>query len=174
MKATFAGGCFWCTEAIFKRLRGVSSVLPGYAGGDKENPTYEQVISGNTGHAESIQIEFDPEKISYHDLVYVFFRLHDPTTLNRQGNDVGAQYRSIVFYHDEEQKKTAHEVKDKLEKDKVYQDKIVTEIIPYVHFYPAEEYHQDYFARNSSQPYCQYVIDPKVRKLLDEYKEYLK
>ncbi|MBI1863254.1 peptide-methionine (S)-S-oxide reductase MsrA [Candidatus Microgenomates bacterium] len=172
--ATLAGGCFWCTEAIFKRLKGVSSVRPGYAGGHVDNPTYEQVCSGNTGHAEAIQIEFDPEQISFSTLLDVFFHLHDPTTKNQQGADYGTQYRSAIFYHDEEQKKIADEVIDHVEKEKVYKNPIVTEVVPFTKFYEAEDYHKDYFANNQSAPYCQVVIDPKIRKLLDTYKPLLK
>ncbi len=172
--ATFAGGCFWCTEAIFKRLRGVESVLPGYSGGFVENPTYEQVCSGNTGHAESIQIEFKPEVISYEKLLEIFFHLHDPTTLNRQGNDVGSQYRSIIFYHDVRQKELAERVRDKIADEGVYHDPILTEIVPFEKFYLAEDYHENYYERNKDKPYCQYVIDPKLQKLVKGYSKDLK
>ena len=173
-KATLAGGCFWCTEAIFKRLKGIESVTAGYSGGDVKNPTYDEVCGGNTGHAESIQIEFNPKIISYEILLNVFFKLHDPTTINKQGNDTGTQYRSVIFYHDEEQKKTAERVKEQFAKEKVYADPIVTRIEPFKNFYSAEEYHQDYYARNSYQPYCQLVIDPKIQKLMHEFKDKVK
>lgn len=171
--ATLAGGCFWCTEAVFQRLRGVESVLSGYTGGQVENPTYEQVCTGRTGHAEAIQVTFDPSVISYAELVEVFFHLHDPTTLNRQGADVGTQYRSAIYYHDEEQKQTAERVRDEIEASKAYDDPIVTEITPAVTFYPAEDYHLDFYNRNQGYPYCSVVIDPKVRKLMREYSEKL-
>ena len=166
--ATFAGGCFWCTEAIFKRLKGVEAVTSGYSGGKIENPTYDQVCSGTTGHAEAIQIEFDPKIISFEKLLEVFFKLHDPTTLNRQGNDVGTQYRSAVFYHDEKQKTQAEKTKSKMQK--VYNGKIVTEIVPFSNFYKAEGYHQNYFENNKNAPYCQVVIDPKIQKLYKDFK----
>lgn len=168
-KATLAGGCFWCTEAIFKRLKGVENVVSGYTGGTIPNPTYEQVCGGKTGHAEAIQITFDPSVISYEKLLEVFFKLHDPTALNQQGNDIGTQYRSAIFYHDEEQKRVAEELKDKLEKSGYYQNKIVTEIVPFTNFYLAESYHQDYYKKNSYQPYCQIIIDPKIQKLYQEF-----
>ena len=172
--ATIAGGCFWCTEAIFKRLKGVESVMPGYAGGTVENPSYEQVCSGNTGHAESIQITFDPDIISFEKILTVFFHLHDPTTRNRQGNDTGPQYRSVIFYHNDSQKQTAEKVKKEIEDAGLYPDKIVTEIMPYTNFYPAEDYHRNYFAKNSSEPYCKFVIDPKIQKLMREFASDLK
>ena len=171
---TLAGGCFWCTEAIFKRLKGVQSVMPGYSGGTVENPTYEQMHGGNTGHAESVQIEFDPEVISFKTLLEVFFHLHDPTTKNQQGADYGTEYRSAIFYHDEEQHKTAEEMIDQIDKEKIYKNPIVTELSPYKSFYPATEEHRDFYAKNSSMPYCQVVIDPKIRKLIEEYKPLLK
>lgn len=171
--ATLAGGCFWCTEALFKRLKGVKSTTPGYSGGNPpaggKNPTYEQVCAGNTGHAEAIQIEFDPKIISLEKLLEVFFKLHDPTTKNRQGNDVGTQYRSIIFYHSEEQKETAEEIKGQIQKS--HEAKIVTEIIPFKNFYEAEDYHKNYFENYKSAPYCQVVIDPKIQKLYSEFKE---
>ena len=160
--ATLAGGCFWCTEAIFKRLKGVASIIPGYSGGTVPNPTYEQVCTGTTGYAESIQITFDPLIISFEKILTVFFRLHDPTTQNRQGNDVGPQYRSAIFYHDDTQKNVA----EKLKKDI---PGAVTDITPFTVFYPAENYHRDYYAKNSNQPYCQYVIDPKNTTLMKEF-----
>lgn len=173
-KATIAGGCFWCTEAIFKRLKGVKSVVPGYAGGNVKNPNYEQVCEGNTGHAEAIQIEFDPSILPYERLIEIFFQLHDPTTKNSQGNDVGPQYRSVIFYHSSEQKDAAEKVKNEIEKSGYYQSPIVTEITPFTNFYQAEDYHKDYFDRNKDVPYCNYVIDPKVRKLIQQYSEEVK
>lgn len=172
--ATLAGGCFWCTEAIFKRLKGVESVTSGYSGGNVENPTYEQVCSGTTGHAEAIQIKFDPKIISFYKLLYVFFKLHNPTTLNQQGNDIGTQYRSAIFYHSKKQKLTAEKVKKEIEKSEMYKDPIVTEIAPFKNFYEAEGYHKNYYDRNSQAPYCQYVIDPKIQKLYKEFKEEVK
>lgn len=172
--ATLAGGCFWCTEAIFKRLKGVNKVRPGYSGGKVENPTYEQVCSGSTGHAETIQIKFDPKIISYEKLLEVFFKLHDPTTLNQQGADYGTQYRSAIFYHDEKQKQTAEKVKWDIEKSGMYENKVVTEIVPFKNFYVAENYHKNYYDSNRSQPYCQVVIDPKIQKLLQDYKSVVK
>lgn len=169
--ATLAGGCFWCTEAIFKRLKGIENVLPGYTGGAAENPTYEEVCSGTTGHAESIQITFDPKIISYKTLLEVFFKLHDPTTLNQQGNDMGTQYRSAIFYHNNEQKETAEKERNEIEKSGMYKNEIVTEIVPFTKFYEAESYHRDYYFKNQSAPYCQYTIDPKIQKLYKEFKE---
>lgn len=170
-KATFGGGCFWCTEAIFNRILGVLSVTSGYAGGKIENPTYEQVSSGSSGHAESIQIEFDDEKITYKKLLEIFFATHDPTTLNKQGADTGTQYRSVIFYHDEEQKQMAQEVIAELNTTK-FHNKIVTQLEPYTNFYNAEAYHQKFYEQNGTHAYCQIVIDPKVKKLLQEFKEY--
>lgn len=172
--ATLAAGCFWCTEAIFKRVKGVSSIISGYSGGDMENPDYERVSSGTTGHAEAIQIEFDPEIISYESLLKIFFRFHDPTTINRQGTDVGTQYRSVIFYHDDDQKKVAEKVIKNLIDSRVYPDPIITKIVPYKNFFKAEDYHQDYFAKNPSAGYCQLIIDPKVQELLKDFKDYLK
>lgn len=172
--ATFAGGCFWCTEAIFKRLKGVVSVMPGYSGGTTENPSYEQVSMGNTGHAEATQIEFDPEIIPYEKLLEIFWHTHNPTTLNRQGNDVGTQYRSVIFYHDDTQKEAAEKSKAEIEEEQLYPDPIVTEIVPFEKFYEAESYHKDYYDRNTSAPYCNFVIDAKIRKLLSEYKSEVK
>ncbi len=172
--ATLAGGCFWCTEAIFKRLRGVESVVPGYTGGIRSNPTYEQVSTGATGHAEAIQIEFDPNIIPYERLLTIFFHLHDPTTLNRQGNDEGTQYRSIIFYHSEEQKEKALKVRDEVADEGIWKDPILTEIIPFEAFYAAEEYHQNYYDNNKNQEYCSYVIGPKIQKLLKEYSKDVK
>jgi peptide-methionine (S)-S-oxide reductase len=172
--ATLAGGCFWCTEAIFNRLRGVTSVVSGYAASKVANPSYEAVCSGKTGAAEAIQITFDPSVISYDKLLEIFWHLHDPTTLNRQGNDIGTQYRSAIFYHDDEQKQTALASKESLEQSKTYKKPVVTEITQFTNFYPAESYHEDYYDRNRSQPYCAFVIDPKVQKLLKEYRNDLK
>jgi len=177
--ATLAGGCFWCTEAIYKRLKGIMSVMPGYAGGTVENPSYDQVSSGNTGHAECIKIEFDPKVIPYEKVLDIFWHTHNPTTMNQQGNDVGPQYRSVIFYHDETQKKIAEKSKETLEKSGIYKQSIVTEIIPFTNFYVAENYHKDYYDTHKDAPYCTFVIDPKVQKLLkmysndvkDEYKE---
>ena len=172
--ATLANGCFWCTEAIFKRLKGVVSVLPGYADSKVENPSYQQVCTGKTGAAEGIQITYDPSVISYEKVLEIFWHLHDPTTLNRQGNDVGTQYRSAVYYHNDEQKRIAQSVKAALEQAHTYKDPIVTEITPFTNFYHAEDYHQNYYDNNRYQPYCRAVIDPKVRKLLKEYSNEVK
>lgn len=165
--AILAGGCFWCTEAVFKRLKGVSSVISGYTGGKTENPSYEEVCLGTTGHAEAIQINFDPKIISFEKLLEIFFALHDPTTLDRQGNDVGSQYRSAIFYHDVRQKEIAERLKS--EAQQKFKDKIVTEIVPYNKFYEAEIYHKNYYDNNRSQGYCQIVIDPKLKKLFSEF-----
>ena len=173
-KATFANGCFWCTEAIFKRIKGVDSVQSGYSGGDMDNPSYEDVSSGSTGHAECLQIEFDPEVVSYENLLDIFFGTHDPTTPNRQGDDVGTQYRSAIFYHDDEQKEAAEKKKEELDKSGTYDDPIITQIVPFTEFYPAEEHHKDYYDSNRSAPYCMFVIDPKVRKLLEHFKDTVK
>jgi len=167
--ATFAGGCFWCTQAVFQRLKGVFSVVSGYSGGTSEDPTYEEVSTGTAGHAEAIQIQFDPNIISYEDLVYIFFKLHDPTTLNRQGADVGIQYRSAIFYHSEEQRNIAGKIKSEIDESGVYQDKTVTEITPFSRFYKAEEYHQGYYNQNRGAAYCKLVIDPKIQKLTKEF-----
>lgn len=169
--ATLAGGCFWCTQALFKRLKGIISIMPGYSGGWKENPSYEDVCTGKTGHAEATQISFDPNIIPYEKILDVFFHTHNPTSLNRQGSDVGTQYRSVIFYHSDEQQKIAQKLKDKLEKSGTFRDKIVTEITPFKNFYKAEDYHQNYYDKNSSAPYCQLIIDPKIKKLLESYKE---
>lgn len=167
--ATLANGCFWCSEAIFKRLKGVKSVLPGYSGGIVEDPTYEQVCTGKTGHAESIQIEFDPTVIPYEKILDVFWHTHDPTTLNRQGNDVGTQYRSAIFYHDQGQKEIAQKSKGGLEKAGVYKNPTVTEITPFKNFYVAEDYHKNYYENHQDAAYCSVVINPKVRKLIQKY-----
>ena len=172
--ATFAGGCFWCTEAVFDQLKGVVKVESGYSGGNVPNPSYEDVCTGDTGHAETIQITFDPNVVSYADLLRIFFTTHDPTTLNRQGADVGSQYRSAVFYHSLEQERIAREIVQEFEKSKVWKRSIVTEITPFKAFYKAEDYHQDYYAKNSKQPYCRVVIEPKIAKLREQYREKLK
>lgn len=163
--ATFGAGCFWCTEAVFQNLRGISNLRPGYAGGIIENPTYEEVVSGTTGHAEVIQFNFDPKLIAYQDLLEVFWATHDPTTVNQQGADMGPQYRSVIFYHSDNQKQTAEEFKELIGKAEVYDGPIVTEIAPFEGFYPAEKEHLDYYKNNQNQPYCQFVIRPKVEKL---------
>jgi peptide-methionine (S)-S-oxide reductase len=167
--ATLAGGCFWCTEAIFIRLKGVVSVTSGYSGGPDIRATYSQVSTGNTGHAEAIQIVFDPKIISYDKLLDVFWATHNPTTRNQQGADIGPQYRSIIFYHDEKQKASAEKSKEELVKSKIYNDPVVTEIIPFENFSTAEDYHQNYYDNNRSYPYCSVVIDPKIHKLLEKY-----
>lgn len=173
-KATLAGGCFWCTEAIFKRLKGVESVVPGYAGGTSKNPSYEQVTTGTTGHAEAVDIGFDPKILPFEKLLEIFFHLHNPTTLNRQGADEGTQYRSVIFYHDESQKHSAEKVRDEIADSGVFKDPIVTEIVPFEAFYPAEEEHLDYYDKNKNQGYCDFVITPKIHKLLKEYSNEVK
>ena len=172
--AVFAGGCFWCTEAVFGELRGVRSVVSGYTGGTTNNPTYEQVCSGSTGHAEAIKIDFDPGQVSFRDLMTVFFATHDPTTLNRQGNDAGTQYRSAILYANEEQKQQAEAFIKELEVAKTYKNPIVTSLEPLREFYPAEDYHQNFFANNPYQPYCQYTIPPKLNKLHKQFSQLLK
>lgn len=170
--ATLAGGCFWCLEAVFQQLKGVSKVTSGYAGGKRPDPTYEQVCTGATGHAEVVQVEFDPAVISYRDLLDVFFTIHDPTTLNQQGADVGTQYRSAIFFHSPEQQRDANDAI--AEAQKTWDDPIVTEIVPLTQFYPAEEYHKDYYVRNPNQGYCRVVIAPKVTKARQHFFEKLK
>lgn len=172
--ATFGNGCFWCTEAIFQQLEGVEEVVSGYAGGEVKNPTYEQVCSGNTGHAEVLRITYDSTKISYDELLEVFWGSHDPTTLNRQGNDIGSQYRSVVFYHNEEQKALAEKYKQQLDASGAFNDPVVTVIEPITDFYPAEDYHQNYFNRNGQQPYCNFVVRPKLTKFRKVFKDKLK
>jgi peptide-methionine (S)-S-oxide reductase len=172
--ATLAGGCFWCLEAVFEQLRGVSKVSSGYTGGHVPNPSYEAVCTGTTGHAEVVQVAFDPDTISFRELLGVFFTLHDPTTLDRQGGDVGTQYRSAIFHHDDAQRRTAQEVIRELEAEHVFDDPIVTKIEPLEAFYPAEEYHREYYRRNPNQSYCRAVIAPKVAKLRTKYLEKLK
>jgi len=171
--ATLAGGCFWCLEAVFSEVEGIQSVMPGYAGGTTVNPTYEQVCGGRTGHAESVQVTYDPAVISYREVLEIFFSVHDPTTLNRQGADAGTQYRSAIFYHDEKQKATAGEVIAGLEKAGTWK-KIVTQVVPLDKFYPAEEYHRDYYKKHPEQGYCRMVISPKVAKLRQKWSQRLK
>lgn len=173
-KATLAGGCFWCLEAVYDQLRGVQNVESGYAGGQRANPTYEQVCTGTTGHAEVVQITYENSEITYRDLLDVFFTIHDPTQLNRQGNDIGTQYRSAIFYHDDTQKRMAEEKIRELEAENVYEDPIVTQIAALDAFYPAEDYHRDYFERNPHQPYCAAVVGPKVAKARKQHFERLK
>ncbi|MHA1638332.1 MAG: peptide-methionine (S)-S-oxide reductase MsrA [Candidatus Thorarchaeota archaeon] len=168
--ATFGAGCFWCVEAVFQRLRGVDSVVSGYSGGEIENPSYDQVITGSTGHAEVCQIHFDPEQITFEALLVVFFNTHDPTTLNRQGNDVGTQYRSIIFCHSDEQKESAEMLKSQLDASGEWKNPIVTEITSFSKFFPAEDYHSDYYHQNQSQPYCRIVIKPKLDKVEQMFK----
>jgi peptide-methionine (S)-S-oxide reductase len=173
-KATFGGGCFWCTEAVYAEIRGVKSVTSGYTGGRIPNPNYKQVCSGLTGHAEAVEIEYDPAVVPYEKLLEIFFATHDPTTLNRQGADVGTQYRSAIFYHDDTQKEIAKNAIEKLNESKVFPSPIVTTLEKAKVFYPAESYHQDYFANNGYQPYCQSVVAPKVAKVRKVFKELLK
>lgn len=172
--ATFGNGCFWCTEAVFQQLEGVERVESGYAGGTVKNPSYKEVCTGTTGHAEVIRVFFNPNKINYRTLLDVFFSTHDPTTLNRQGADVGTQYRSAIFYHDEAQKAEAEKIIADLEKENVFEDKIVTEITAVNNYYPAEDYHQNYYNNNKTQGYCQAVINPKLQKFIKKYKDKLK
>jgi peptide-methionine (S)-S-oxide reductase len=172
--ATLAGGCFWCLEAVYDQMKGVKSVESGYIGGALPNPTYQQVCSGSTGHAEAVQITFDPKIVSFRELLEVFFAIHDPTTLNKQGNDVGTQYRSAIFYHSPGQKAVAEEVIANFTKEKVFDKPIVTQLEPAAPFYVAEDYHQEYFARNPSQPYCTYIVNPKVAKFRKHFAEKMK
>lgn len=172
--AVFGGGCFWCTEAIFKMMKGVSSVLPGYAGGTVSSPTYEQVSSGSTGHAECVKIEYDPEQVKYHDLLLVFFGSHDPTTVNRQGADVGTQYRSVIFHTTPEQKTEAERFIAEINASNSAGAPVVTDLEPLVEFYKAENYHHDYFANNPGNPYCSLVINPKLEKVQKRFAELLK
>lgn len=172
--ATLAAGCFWCVEAVFDDLEGVTDVVSGYSGGHTENPTYKDVCSETTGHAEVAQIKFDPEKLSYADLLRVFFAVHDPTTLNRQGNDIGSSYRSAIFYHSDEQKKAAEEIVREVTNEGVYDNPIVTEVTALDKFWPAEDYHQEYFANNPGQPYCVGVVAPKVAKFRQKFTSRLK
>jgi peptide-methionine (S)-S-oxide reductase len=172
--ATLGGGCFWCIEAVFDQLDGVIDVVSGYSGGHVNNPTYRQVCDGATGHAEVVQVRFDPARLSFRELLAVFFSVHDPTTLNRQGNDVGPQYRSAIFYHSPEQQRVAAELIAELGESRAYTRPIVTEVTPFDRFYPAEDYHQEYFERNGAQPYCQFVVAPKVSKFRKQYAARLK
>lgn len=172
--ATLGGGCFWCIEAIYLEMKGVISVVSGYSGGKIKNPSYREVTSGMTGHAEVVQITFDPGVITYRDILTIFFHVHDPTTLNRQGADVGTQYRSVIFYHDDNQKSLAEEVMQEIQNAKVWRDPLVTELSPLTVFYIAEDYHQDYFANNPNAPYCTFVVSPKVEKFRKNFKEFLK
>ncbi len=173
-EATFGAGCFWCVEACFADLEGVVSVTPGYSGGERKNPTYEQVCSGGTGHAEIARIVYDETKITFDELLEAFWYVHDPTTLNRQGNDIGTQYRSVIFYHDENQKDLATQYKEKLDKEGVWRDPIITEISPLKNYYPAEAYHNDYYAKNPENAYCQAVVRPKVEKFRKVFAKKLK
>lgn len=172
--ATLGGGCFWCTEAVYAELKGVEKVVSGYTGGEMLNPTYKDICTGKSGHAEVINVYFDTKIISFEDILRVFFHTHDPTTLNRQGNDVGTQYRSAIFYHDETQKTSAKKILDEIENSRLWTNKIVTEITNFAQFYPAEDYHQDYYKLHGSAPYCSFVISPKMAKFRKEFKERLK
>ena len=172
--ATLGGGCFWCLEAVYEQLQGVERVVSGYAGGAVPNPSYRQVCTGNTGHAEVVQITYDPELITFRELLEVFFDIHDPTTLNRQGADVGTQYRSAIFYHDEEQKKIAEEMIEDLASEGRWRRPLVTEVVPFKEFYRAEDYHQEYYRDNPRQPYCRAVVGPKVAKFMKQYRPKLK
>ncbi len=172
--ATLGGGCFWCIEAVFEELKGVESAVSGYSGGKVKNPSYREVTSGRTGHAEVVQIKYDPEKISYNQILEVFFHLHDPTTLNRQGADVGTQYRSVIFYHNNQQEQIARRVYEEIDSSDLWNDPLVTEIKPLEEFYVAEDYHQDYFENNPNQPYCTFVIGPKMSKLKDLFRDKIK
>ena len=171
--ATLAGGCFWCLEAVYQQLRGVKKVVSGYSGGSLANPSYKLVCTGTTGHAEAVQITYDPQELSYREILEVFFTIHDPTTLNRQGADVGTQYRSAIFYHNSEQKEIAQQVMNEITTQRIYDHPLVTELKPLDVFYPAEDYHQNYYQDNSYQPYCQFVISPKVAKFRKKYAEKL-
>lgn len=172
--ATLAGGCFWCLEAVFNKMKGVTTAISGYMGGKTLNPTYRQVCSGTTGHAEVVQVAFDPALVSYREILEVFFTIHDPTTLNRQGNDAGTQYRSAIFYHSSEQKQIADSLIAELNAAKAWPSPIVTEVTPAATFYPAEDYHQEYFEHNADQPYCEYVVAPKVVKFRTKFADKLK
>ena len=173
-KATFGSGCFWCSEAVFSELEGVTAVEPGYSGGKVVNPSYEQVCTDSTGHAEVAQVTFDTNQITYRELLEVFFSTHDPTTLNRQGGDEGTQYRSVIFYHDESQRVAANDIIKELTQEKVFKSPIVTEVVPLKAFYPAEDYHREYYRRNPSEPYCQVVIAPKLAKFRAHFRAKLK
>ncbi len=173
-KATFGAGCFWCVEAVFEELKGVSTVVSGYAGGERPNPTYKEVCSGKTGHAEVVQITYDPAVVSFEKLLSVFFKTHDPTTLNRQGNDIGTQYRSVIFYHSKDQQQTATRVIEALNKEGAFSNPIVTEVSAYTEMFEAEDYHQEYYANNGNQPYCRLVIAPKMEKFRKVFESDLK
>ncbi len=172
--ATLGGGCFWCVEAVFDELKGVDSSVSGYSGGTKMNPTYREVCYGNTGHAEVVNVYFDPKIISFEDILRVFFHVHDPTTLNRQGNDAGPQYRSAIFYHSEAQKQSAKKIIEEIEKSGLWDNKIVTEVTNFARFFPAEDYHQEYYKLNGHEPYCSYIISPKMAKFRKAFKDRLK
>ena len=172
--ATLAGGCFWCLEAVYEQLEGVERVVSGYSGGETEDPTYEQVCSGITGHAEVVQLHFDPEEISFREILEVFIAIHDPTTLNQQGGDIGTQYRSAIFWHSDEQRQTAEAMLEELDGSGLFDTPIVTEVVELERFWPAEDYHQQYFGRNPNQPYCQVVVNPKVRKFQEKFTDRLK
>lgn len=172
--ATLGAGCFWCVEAVFQQIKGVHKVTSGYSGGATKNPSYKEICNGDSGHAEVIQIEFEPTEVSFEELLEVFWKVHDPTTLNRQGADVGTQYRSVIFYHDETQKSVAEKSKNETDHSKLWPDPIVTEITPFQTFYPAENYHQNYFNLNSNQPYCRVVIHPKLQKFQKDFAQKLK
>ena len=172
--ATLAGGCFWCIEGVFREVNGVENVVSGYTGGTTVNPTYEDVCTGKTGHAEAVQVTFNPSKLSYQEILEIFFSVHDPTTLDRQGTDVGTQYRSAIFYHNEQQKRVAEELTGELSKANLWNEPIVTQVVLLDTFYPAEDYHQEYFSRHSEQAYCQMVIAPKISKLRNQWTKYLK
>ncbi|HYN86753.1 MAG TPA: peptide-methionine (S)-S-oxide reductase MsrA [Pyrinomonadaceae bacterium] len=172
--ATLGGGCFWCVEAVFDMLRGVESVESGYAGGTVEHPSYQHVCTGETGHAEVVRVTFDPDEISFREILEVFFSAHDPTTLNRQGADVGTQYRSVVFYHDEGQRRVAEEVMREIDESNIWDGRVVTELAPFEKFYEAEDYHQEYFANNPGQGYCRVVVAPKVKKFRERFRDRLK
>ena len=173
-KATLGGGCFWCTEAVFQEIEGVIEVVSGYSGGHVENPTYQQITTGRTGHAEVIQVTFDPDVVSYREILEIFFTMHDPTSLNRQDADVGPQYRSVIFYHNEEQKRIAEEFIQEMNETNIFNLPIVTQLEPLKEFYEAEDYHKDYYKRNKNQPYSKYVIAPKLEKVEKKLKEKLK
>ena len=172
--ATLGGGCFWCLEAVYLDVNGVVAVESGYAGGQVEAPNYEQICEGNTGHAEVVRVSFDPSRIGYRDILHIFFAIHDPTTLNRQGHDVGTQYRSVIFTHSEAQRDAVREIIDDLERQRVYDDPVVTQVLPAPRYWPAEAYHQNYFARNPFQGYCMMVVGPKVAKFRSHYAHFLK
>jgi peptide-methionine (S)-S-oxide reductase len=172
--ATFGSGCFWCSEAIFEKVNGVESVVSGYSGGKVKNPTYKEVCTGNTGHAEVVQITYNPKIITFKDLLEIFWKMHDPTTLNRQGADIGTQYRSVIFYHTDKQKEIAETYKKKLNEANIYKNPVVTEISPFESFYKGEDYHQEYYENNKAQPYCSFVITPKLEKFKKVFKEKLK